>query len=504
MTDERQALLALEKQLRALDRATRFNQLGSYKPYPKQMKFHNDSEAFRERLLMAANRVGKSYCGAAEMAMHLTGRYPAWWKGRKFDRPIKAWAASDTGLTVRDVVQTKLCGPYGVTDLQGAGAIPHDCVNWERDVSLARGVTDLYDTVLVTHETNGIVDGKSILTFKTYEQGRKKWQGDAVDVIWCDEEPEWDVYGEALARIAPTRGDEPGGIIYTTFTPLLGRSTVVIRFTDPSPEDITSGAAADRVMVSMTLDDAQHINAEARKKIMAGYTANERDARAKGIPMMGEGRIFTMADEVLMVSPFEIPREWALLWGTDFGLQHPFGAALLAHDRDNDVIYVTRVVRMSDALPLQHCAAMKTSFNNHGHLIPMAWPQDGHQRENLNGKLEPLSKVYKFHGQRVCETHAQFADGTNGTEVGIALMEERILSARLKVFSTCSEWFDEFHFYHRKEGLIVKIRDDLMSATRVGVMAIRMSRPVLFHPNTQSGRAPVVMARDLDNDPFAR
>lgn len=504
MTDQRQALLALEKQLRALDRATRFNQLASYKPYPKQIEFHNNSAAFRERLLMAANRVGKSYCGAAEMAIHLTGRYPNWWKGRRFNRPIKAWAASDTGTTVRDVVQTKLCGPYGVTDLQGAGAIPHDCVDWERDVSLARGVTDLYDTVLVKHYTNGVCDGKSILTFKTYEQGRKKWQGDAVDVIWCDEEPEEDVYVEALARIAPTRPDEPGGIIDTTFTPLLGRSNVVLRFTDPSQEDIASGATKDRVMVSMTIDDAQHISPEARAKIVAGYPAHQREARAKGLPLLGEGRIFEMTEESITVSPFDIPREWALLWGTDFGLQHPFGGALLAHDRGNDVIYVTRVVRMSDALPLQHCAAMKSSFNNHGNLIPMAWPQDGHQRGEFDGKLEPLSKVYKFHGQRICDHHATFADGSNSTEVGIALMEERFKSGRLKVFSTCVEWFEEFRYYHRKEGLIVKLKDDLMSATRVGVMAIRFARPVLFHPNTPAGQRPVKMARDIDNDPFAR
>ena len=47
----------------------------------------------RERLLMAGNQVGKTTCGAAELAIYLTGRYPDWWDGRRFDRPIVAWAA---------------------------------------------------------------------------------------------------------------------------------------------------------------------------------------------------------------------------------------------------------------------------------------------------------------------------------------------------------------------------------------------------------------------------
>lgn len=497
MTSERETLLKLERELRALEAKIRFNQLASYAPYPKQISFHNYSLDYRERLLMAANRVGKSFCGAAEMAMHLTGRYPAWWNGRRFDRPIKAWAASDTGLTVRDVVQTKLCGPYGVTDLQGAGAIPKECVRWDKDVSLARGVTDLYDTVQVQHETNGVKDGKSILTFKTYEQGRKKWQGEAVDVIWCDEEPEEEVYTEALARIAPTHAGDRSGIISTTFTPLLGRSNVVLRFVDNDPP------SEDRVMVSMTIDDAQHISPEERKKIVAGYPAHQREARAKGLPLLGEGRIFEFTEDSITVPPFEAPRHWAYLWGSDFGIRHPFAATLLGWDRDCDCIYVMKCVRITDGLPLQHVAAMKPCLRGAGNKVPMAWPQDGHQREEFDGRLEPLAKIYKAHGQQLDPTkHATFADGSNSTEAGIMDMQERMQTGRLKVFADCSPWFEEYRYYHRKDGQIVKEKDDLMSATRVGVMAIRLARPVLFHPDPRDGSPAVAMARDIDISPW--
>jgi hypothetical protein len=70
---------ALERKLNA-ERARRM--LTNYKAYPRQRDFHAAGAKHRERLLMTCNRFGKSVCGAAEMAFHLTGQYPAW-EGRR-------------------------------------------------------------------------------------------------------------------------------------------------------------------------------------------------------------------------------------------------------------------------------------------------------------------------------------------------------------------------------------------------------------------------------------
>src|SRR5262245_19009248 len=70
------------------------DKLGNYKPYLKQAEFHGAGARHRERLLMAGNRIGKTLCGAAETAFHLTGDYPDWWVGKRFDRPVRAWAAA--------------------------------------------------------------------------------------------------------------------------------------------------------------------------------------------------------------------------------------------------------------------------------------------------------------------------------------------------------------------------------------------------------------------------
>jgi phage terminase large subunit-like protein len=480
--------------LAEIERRKREYALDFYAPYPKQAEFHDLGATKRERLLMAANRFGKTFSGAAEMAIHLTGLYPDDWLGRRFDRPINAWAGSDTGLTTRDIVQTALFGPYDDKGKWGTGTVPKHCVNFETDMSLARGVTDLFDTVSVQHfDKHGKPDGKSSIGLKSFDQGRRKWQGTAKDVVWLDEECDMDIYGEALARIAPTRATDKSGMIYMTFTPLNGMSDVVLRFlNDKSP---------DRSVTNATIEDALHISPEEREKIVAGYADYEREARAKGIPVLGSGRIFPYTEASLSCEPFRVPAHWALIWGIDPGLDHPFAAVLLAWDKDTDVLYVMHTIKMQGALPLQHAEAMKKWGDGTGAKIPVAWPQDAHQRREFDGQLTPLRAIYKKHGLAMLDHHATFVDGSNSTELGLLDMQERMTTGRFKVFSILNEWWEEYRLYHRKDGQIVKLRDDLMSATRVAVMARRNARQALYDMFRDNREQQI--ARDVDFDLFA-
>lgn len=209
-----EAKLAAERQKRR-----RTNKLGLFQPYPRQLEFYAAGALHRERLLMAANQVGKSECGSIEVAAHLTGRYPEWWPGRRFDRPTKWWAGSDTSETTRDTVQTKLIGPPADDNQWGTGAIPADCI---LSTNRRQGVANALDTVLVRHVSGGV----SELGFKSYDQGRQKWQGAVRDGIWLDEEPPSDIYTEALTRTNTVED----GLVMLTFTPLLGVSAVVLSF----------------------------------------------------------------------------------------------------------------------------------------------------------------------------------------------------------------------------------------------------------------------------------
>src|SRR4051812_17459093 len=103
------ALLSILEREQAKRRSHR--KLTEYAPYPKQKAFHDAGATYRERLFLAGNRCGKTQAGAYEMAMHLTGMYPQWWEGKRFDKPVRAWAAGVTGESTRDVVQEKLFGP---------------------------------------------------------------------------------------------------------------------------------------------------------------------------------------------------------------------------------------------------------------------------------------------------------------------------------------------------------------------------------------------------------
>lgn len=190
--------------------------------YPKHLEFFAAGATYRERCFLAANRIGKSEgAGGYETALHLTGAYPDWWPGRRFTRPISAWAAGKTNETTRDIVQAKLVGAVtggAPKTVSGTGLIYGDCIG---DLNWKQGVQDLLDTVMVKH----VSGGWSRLGLKSYQQGRGAFEGTEQDVIWLDEEPPIDIYGECLIRTATT-----GGMVAITFTPLEGVTETVKSF----------------------------------------------------------------------------------------------------------------------------------------------------------------------------------------------------------------------------------------------------------------------------------
>jgi phage terminase large subunit-like protein len=384
---------------------------------------------------------------------------------------------------VRDVQQKKLCGPPGVQDDFGTGFIPkEDFV----DVSLARGVTDAYDTIQVKHYRSDCTpDGVSTMTFKSYEQGQKKHQGEPIDFDWCDEEPPEDVYSEILTRTTAT-----DGMVMITFTPLQGRSNVVTKFMD-EPAD-------SRAYIVMTIEDAEHIPADKRAAIIAAWPAHERDARARGIPMMGSGRIFPYPHEAIIEQPIlHIPAYWVKGWGIDFGINHPFAANLMLWDKDNDVVHVHATIRMADALPLQHAQPMLIQ----GAAVPVFWPQDGTQRSK-DGTGKPLADSYRKHKLLMHHEHATWPDGSLSTEAAVIEMQERITTGRFKVASHLADWLHEYDMYHRKDGVIVKVNDDLISATQKGLMMKRFFRAVSLGEKRTARRRNDGMAADVDFDLF--
>jgi hypothetical protein len=165
-------VVAIKTQLRAeQSRRIAENRLAHYRPYPKQREFHRAGAVHRERLLMAGNQLGKTTSGAAETAIHLTGRYPDWWDGRVLEETIHALAGSESAELTRDGVQRLLVGPPRDESLWGTGMIPKECLaDWSRK----QGVPDALDAILVRHGGGGDVQaGHSTLTSRAMTRGAR-------------------------------------------------------------------------------------------------------------------------------------------------------------------------------------------------------------------------------------------------------------------------------------------------------------------------------------------
>ena len=148
------------------------NRLTDYRPYEKQAEFHAAGKIYSERLFLAGNQLGKTVAGGFEWAMHLTGRYPDWWEGRTFDKPVKFWAAGVTGESTRDNPQRILIGAPQQKERWGTGSIPFDCLkSWDA----ARGIPNALDSAVVKWGGGGDVQAQeSVVAFKSYEKGREK------------------------------------------------------------------------------------------------------------------------------------------------------------------------------------------------------------------------------------------------------------------------------------------------------------------------------------------
>lgn len=435
------------------------NRLARYRPYPKQLEFHTNGKTWRERLLMAGNQLGKTWSAAFETAMHLTGRYPDDWPGRVWQRGVSGWAAGETTEVTRDSLQLLLLGKL---EHIGTGAIPRDAI---KDRSMKRGVVDAVDTLAIKHGGGGDVQaGESYLTIKSYDQGREKFQAATLDFVWLDEEPDLDIYTESLTRTNAT-----DGMVYMTFTPLKGMSSTVKRYRiDKVPGTIVT---------VMTINDALHYDEAKRAMIIASYPEHEREARTLGIPTLGSGRIYPVKDSDITTPARAVPEHWVRIGALDFGWTHPTAAVEIAWDRESDVIYVTKAARRKEVTPLTFAPQIKPWG---GKWMPWAWPSDGLQQTTSNAG-RPIAEQYRAEELNMLDKPATHPpedgkdEGTGGNSVDAGVLEilDRMQTGRFKVFEGLEDWFEEFRMYHREDGKIVKIDDDLMDATRYAVMMKR-------------------------------
>ena len=188
------------------------------------------------------HNTGKTETASFEIRCHLTGLYPKWWVGRRFEHPTEWWAAGDTRQTTRDIIQTSLMGPHdGVPTSTWTGMLdPHLIANVVR---ASGGVANCLDTIYVEHvaRQHG-APMLSELAFRSFDQGRRSFQGTSKSGVWLDEEPpdggdaaeaqaqgSSEIWTECLLRTMTT-----DGLIIATFTPLRGLTPFLKQYLETS------------------------------------------------------------------------------------------------------------------------------------------------------------------------------------------------------------------------------------------------------------------------------
>lgn len=426
----------------------------------KHKAFFDAGATYKERIFLASNRTGKSVAGAFELACHLTGEYPFWWAGRRFDRPISAWAVGATARSTRDVVQQELFGPMGSW---GSGMIPLEKMGktWA-----LQGTPGGIDVAEIKHVSGGM----SRVGFKNYEQAIDTFMGVKLDAIWLDEESPQNIYNECLMRTMTT-----GGIVLVTFTPLKGLTPFVINFL--SKAEFLAGArpitvplrelseaeegedarfkdlVGSKAVIQAGWDDAPWLEEDAKAKMLDDTAPHLRAARSKGIPAMGSGNVYPVPFEEISCSPFKIPDHYKRMYALDVGWNKT-AALWAAIDPDSDTIYITDEHYMGECPPAVHTAAIR----GRGAWIPGVIDPASRGRSQTDG--QNLFQIYKDMGLHIYKAK-------NEVESGIAHTWALMSTGKLKIFSNLSHFPGEYLIYRRNDrGHVIKEKDHLMDCLR--------------------------------------
>jgi len=462
----REKLLELAESIQVVSEHNKYNLIDSIFPdtgdfsrhaYKKHIGFIQAGRNHRFRVLSGGNGAGKSFTGAVELTYHMTGEYPDWFEGHRFKKPIKVWIVAESGSLWKDSLQGCLLG--GSSDEYGTGLIRKSLLS-PAPKSMP-GVPGAVGQIFCKHKAGGT----SALTVKTFEMGRNQFQAATLDLILFDEEPPEQVYTECVARLRGVKGRKDPGICLLLFTPLKGISSVVLRFLPNGqfPEGGQHPEHPERYAIPVTQDDAPHLTEADKQAMLAEYPPNERDARSKGIPALGSGRVYPIMEEEITVSPFSIPDYYERAYGLDFGWNNT-AAIWGAQDPVTKVIYIHAEYKKGKMADYQHVFAVQQK----GDWIPgIADPSGGGRRDDGRMRIDHYR-----------ELGLELIPGINSLTPGIGKVYTMLESGTLKIFSNMEMFLSEFRVYRydvKDPNRIARNQDDhLLDAMRYLISQFEM------------------------------
>lgn len=318
--------------------------------------------------------------------------------------------------------------------------IPKDCILWDEVIKKA-GTPMALDIIPIKH-----VNGRASIQFFSYDQGRDKLQGSAVNFALMDEEPPEEINSEVKMRILDTNG-----YVAYTFSPISGVTPLYDGITR-NPNIFT---------IHLTWDDVEHLDKAAQDELTAGMSEEEIQARKYGVATIGTGKVIQFDESDYTCPDFEIPRHWPEISGLDVGLTHPTGAVRLRHDEESDIVYCVAEYKVAGKTAIEHCAHLKpwnTKF---------ALSKDAFNKNLRTG--DSTADVFKEQGLDVIP-----CDMSKGSlDASIHELRARIGSGRFFIFKSCNNLLDELRTWRANDkGLIVKLNDDVISALRYALMKL--------------------------------
>ncbi len=425
-----------------------------YVPQPKQLEFHAacrscDLPDGPDQIGFGGARgPGKSHAGFAQLALDDCRRFPG----------LKALYLRKVGKQAREQFE----------DLRRS-VLKHV----EHDYNRNAGIVSLWD------------DARIFIGHFKDEKDVDNYLGIEYDLILIEETTTLSTSKYQTLRDS-NRSSKPGWRprIYNTTNPgNIGHGWYKRRFILPA----RTGAETWTRFIPATIDDNAFIDADYKRKLeentrlaAAGLSLGDWDIAA--------GMYFsTWRENVHVIEPFEIPADWPMWAGFDYGFVHPTVAILFTRDGDGHTYAIAEHVR-SRALPSQHVGDLASLVEGFGRELDDVWPWAA----GSDCFIRKQSKDTEA-GETIADQYAELGlmlsranvDRVNGAARLLDLLgdvdADPPLPSRFSVFSTCGHLIEQIpgmiHNPNRPED-VLKVDvdddgnggDDAYDAARYGLM----------------------------------
>lgn len=432
----------------------KYNRINHLEPYGYQKLFMSKSAEYDQRFLRAGNRVGKTWCGALEMAYHITGRYPDWWTGKRIEGSGRVyWCIGKTLDMVRDIQQKHVLGTADATRTEelGSGTIPRECI----ELPIAKRDGQRVENCAIRHVDGGL---NTLVFFGSSDEG-SNLMGREIACIWIDEESPYatSVYSQCLARTINALGLDHDGLIYITATPEEGNTKLNQMF-----EKNEDGSL---YLQQVTWWDVpERFTPEKIAKRLSKYPEWERDMRSKGLPVVGKGAVFPFADSDIEIHDFEIVPQphWKVIGGLDIGhVNDPTVITITYHDTDNDRYILAKEWVLDESEEARSARGIaNVLLNSEFRNVPIQVPPDAGRESQA---VETVAKLLIEYGVNVIpitfsnpadyDLNIQYTPKSRNPrkiEPGLTIIRDLVSKGKYKVSNACGEWFHQKHIYSYK------------------------------------------------------